>query len=334
VPIVVMLSVLRLRPFFSLAIGLAAAVAHWALAFRAIRIDELGPDKWPPIYSYGVLLVLTGVAAAVLARFVRRYIQEAVAEAEHAERADRALMQMEHELDVARNIQLGLLPSGPPALPGFDIAGMARPAAQAGGDYYDWQALADGRLVVAIADVTGHGIGPALVMAVCRAYARATAPTCVNTSDFLARMNDLIIGDIKGSRFITMAVALVAKEGSIELLSAGHGPTFLYRKATGAVERFGGNGLPLGVSDEEQFNPREHLELASGDVLVLLTDGFMEQSPPEGTMFGIDRLTATIVEHASRPAADLIAAIDKAVATYAQGAPQTDDMTAVVLRRL
>src|SRR6185503_20531019 len=111
-------------------------------------------------------------------------------EASQAERALRSVALIEQDLRVAHDIQMGLLPSDRPAITGFEVAGMARPAAHAGGDYYDWQALPDGRLVVAIADVTGHGIGPALVMAVCRAYARATAPRSHSAADFLEGMNN------------------------------------------------------------------------------------------------------------------------------------------------
>ena len=333
IPIVVMLSVLRLRPMFSLGIGIAGAAGHWALASRAMMTAHLDAPTWPVIFSYGLLIALSGAAAAVLAHVVRRYIEEAVSEAQAAEKSERALHALEHELDMARSIQLGLLPTEAPQMPGFDIAGMARPATKAGGDYYDWQPLPDGRLVVAIADVTGHGVAPALVMAVCRAYARATAPTSASASDFLERMNGLIVDDIKGQRFITMAVALVHPRGEIELLSAGHGPTFLYRQATGQVEQFGGNGLPLGIIDDEQFNPTEYLRLDPGDMLVLLTDGFMEQPSAKGEQFGAQRLADVIAQHASRRAKEVIAAIDHAVTEFADGRAQVDDVTAVVLRR-
>jgi serine phosphatase RsbU (regulator of sigma subunit) len=333
VPIVVMLSVLRLRPLFSLGIGLVAACLHWALAARAIVVADLPREVWPPVFSYGMLLALTGVAAAVLAKFVRKYIAEAVSEAEAAERAGRALLEVEHELEVARTIQMSLLPKEAPRLAGFDIAGMARPATQAGGDYYDWQELPDGRVVVAIADVTGHGVGPALVMAVCRAYARATAPRSGSAKELLERMNGLIVGDIKGQRFITMAVALIGRAGDVELLSAGHGPTYVYRGTTGKVEEFGGNGLPLGIDSDEQFDPTAYLRLESGDSLVLLTDGFMEQAGPGGELFGTRRLAQVIGKNGPRPAAELLGAIDREVKGFAAGAGQGDDMTVVVVRK-
>lgn len=334
VPIVIMLSVLRLRPVFSLALGVLAAGLHAALVMDTHRIGGTGAHELPLLYSYAVLLCLSGVAAAALAFFLRRYIREAVREAEAAERAGRELAAIEHELDIARDIQQGLLPKEPPNLAGFDIAGMARPAAQAGGDYYDWQPLPNGTLVVAIADVTGHGIGPALVMAVCRAYARATAPGSSDPADFLERINGLIVQDVVGGRFITMAVVVVGPDGSAEMVSAGHGPTFLYRASSGKTEQFGGNGLPLGVNDGEKYAPITRLHLEPGDALVLLTDGFMERSDGKGSMFGCARLADVIEANARHSAERLITEIDRAVTDFANGAPQGDDMTAVVIRRV
>jgi len=131
-----------------------------------------------------------------------------------------------------------------------------------------------------------------------------------------------------------MAVAIADPSGHIDMLSAGHGPMFLFRAATRAVEQFSGAGLPLGVVDGELYTPVDRLRLDSGDALVLLTDGFMERQGADGGMFGIERLTALIAANAARTAAELIEAIDKAVTDFAGRVPQGDDMTAVVLRRL
>lgn len=334
VPIVIMLSVLRLRPLYSLLLGLSAAIAHAALCAHTFSSGAIESNTLPVVFSYGVLLALTGAAAYVLAAFVRTYIQEAVAEAEAAERSSRELAAVSRELDIARDIQRGLMPSEPPGMEGFDIAGMARPATQAGGDYYDWQPLPDGRLIVAIADVSGHGVGPALVMAVCRAYARATVPTSRSAADFLETLNRLIINDLTSGRFITMAVALISPDGNVELLSAGHGPTFLFCAASRQVRDFGGDGLPLGLSAGERYDPTLHLRLDAGDALVLLTDGFAERLGPGGAMFGMDRLSRVIADNGKDSAARLIASIDHAATEFAGDTAQNDDMTAVVIRRV
>jgi serine phosphatase RsbU (regulator of sigma subunit) len=333
-PLVTFLSVLRLRPWFSLGTGIGAALIHIALVIQATRIANIESDHLPVLFSYGALLLVIGAAAAAVSWLTRRYVIEAVEEASQAERALRSVALIEQDLRVAHDIQMGLLPSDRPTIAGYEVAGMARPAAHAGGDYYDWQALPDGRLVVAIADVTGHGIGPALVMAVCRAYARASAPLSAGPDALLERLNDLIYEDVKGARFITMVVAVVSANGDAELVSAGHGPTLLYRAATKQVEWFGGDGYPLGIVPKESYGPRRQFHLDTGDVLVMLTDGFFEHARAgDGEQFGIDRLTSALQESAASDSAQIIAAIDKAVKDFASGAAQADDMTAVVIKR-
>lgn len=332
-PVVIVLSILRLRPRVCVAFGALAASAHLALGVSTWLRGQAPEGSLPLLLTYPVLLAITGGAAGFLAGYVRGAIKDAVRDAEAAERSTRALAVVSKELQIARDIQQSLLPTVQPDLPGLQFAGMSRPAAEAGGDYYDWQPLPDGRLAVAIADVTGHGIGPALVMAVCRAYARATAPNMPSAPEFLARLNELILSDLSGARFITMAVAVVGPDGDVDLLSAGHGPTFLYRARDGSLEEFGGTGLPLGVAEGEHYNPVTHLRLESGDALILLTDGFMEHPGPDGSLFGIARLAAVIREHATAPAATIIAALDAAVAAFAGGTAQADDMTAVVIKR-
>jgi serine phosphatase RsbU (regulator of sigma subunit) len=333
-PLVILLSILRLRPWFSFWTGFGAALIHVTLVVRATRVAQIESDHVPLLFSYGTLLLVTGIAAAVVSLMARRYVAEAVEEATTAERAQQAVALIEQDLRVAHDIQMGLLPAEKPPIDGYDVAGMARPAAQAGGDYYDWQPPPDGRLVVAIADVTGHGIGPALVMAVCRAYARAAAPAAAGPDALLQRLNDLIYEDVKGARFITMVIAVVNANGDVELVSAGHGPTLLYHASAREVKWFGGDGLPLGIMSNEKYGPRRDLRLESGDVLLMLTDGFFEYARAgDGEQFGIERLVSVLRENATKPSAQIIAAIDKSVAEFCGGAPQADDMTAVAIRR-
>ena len=335
-PLIIMLSILRLRPIISLWTGIAAGAAHAVLTITAIRIATIETTHWPLLFSYGVLLILTGITAAAIAGLVRAYVMQAVAETIAAEKTRQELANIEHDLSIARDIQMGLMPSTPPTILNFDIAGMARPAQQAGGDYYDWQQMPDGRLVVALADVTGHGIGPALVMAVCRAYARATAPSTPDPEALLAGINRLIFEDLKGSgRFITMVIAILSTDGTAELISAGHGPTLLYCKASGQISTFGGDGMPLGLDSTEQYGPHTKLKMESGDVLLLLTDGFIEwQRASDHEQFGDDRLCQTLSNCAALPARSILIAIDTAVSSFVAGAPQLDDTTAVVIRRI
>ncbi len=334
IPLVILLSILRLRPWFSFWTGVCAALLHLGLVLRAIHVDGLGRELYPVLFGYDVLIATIGMAAAAVSLMARRYVIEAVEEATAAERALHAIAVIELDLRVARDIQKGLLPLASPELAGFDVAGMARPAELAGGDYYDWQPLPDGRLAVVIADVTGHGVGPAIVMAVCRAYARAAAPVTIGPDKLMQRLNDLIYDDVKGARFITMVLAVIGIDGNVEMVSAGHGPTLLYRAATREVESLGSDGLPLGVAADQEYGPHQLLHLEPKDVLLMLTDGFFEHFRVGDTeQFGVERLNAALRDNADKSSADIITAIDKAVADFARGAPQIDDMTAVVIKR-
>lgn len=333
-PLVIALSILRLRPMFTLWSGIGCAAAHWALVIATVAHEHVDRHQWPALLTYGVLLAATGAACAMISTQARAYVREAVDEASARGEKQRALSLIAHDLDVARQIQQGLMPSQPPKIAGFDVAGFARPAQETGGDYYDWQPLSDGRLVVVLADVTGHGIGPAIVMAVCRAYARAAAPGSADSAAILEQVNSLIFEDLGCSgRFVTMVIAILSSDGGVQLVSAGHGPTLLYRAATGAIERFGGDGIPLGIDAEEKFGPPRYLKLEKGDSLLLLTDGFMEWPRSDGEQFGIERLEEAHRKYAGESAEGLIKGLDAEVGGFVRGAEQRDDTTVVAVKR-
>jgi serine phosphatase RsbU (regulator of sigma subunit) len=249
-----------------------------------------------------------------------------------SERASRE--KLERDLDLARSIQQGLLPSGPPEIEGFEIAGWSQPADQTGGDYYDWQPLPDGRLAVTLADVTGHGIGPALVTAVCRAYARASFPSQEELGTLVNRINELLVEDLTTGRFVTFVVACLDPAAHrIQLLSAGHGPLYLYTASDGQVQEFMAHDIPFGVAPEVGYGPPQELDLAPGDLLVLITDGFFEWANAAGEQFGTARLRETIRTTSSLPPDEMISRIYASVREFVGDTTQDDDLTAVVLKR-
>jgi serine phosphatase RsbU (regulator of sigma subunit) len=334
VPLLPLMSVLRLRPNWTLGTGSVLVLVQLLLTIRAIHATAALPEARAVYFVYCGLLALIVIAAVEVSQAMRGHVREAAAEAAAHERADREVFRMNHDLAIARDIQQGLLPRRAPQLAGFEIIGMNRPADQTGGDYYDWQELPDGRLAVVLADVSGHGIGPAIVMAVCRAYARSTAPTVRDPAAMLSRLNELIGDDLPSDRFITLVVAVLASDGSVQLISAGHGPTLLYRAREETVTEFDGDGVPLGVIPGEQYGPTQSLTLDEGDVLMMLTDGFFEWSRPgDGEAFGIPRLEQALRAAASADASTILRCIDESVRRFCNGSPQSDDMTAIVIKR-
>lgn len=245
-----------------------------------------------------------------------------------------ARARIERDLSIARDIQRDLLPNEVPKLPGFDLAAWSLPADETGGDYYDWQVLPGNKVAISLADATGHGIGPALVTAVCRAYARASFPSENDIGLALDRINDLLVEDLTDGRFVTFVVALLdVPSRRLQLLSAGHAPLFLYRAADRRVHEFDAHHIPFGIAAQAGYGPPSTIQMEVGDILVLITDGFFEWANPQAEMFGTERLAEHILAAKDQTAADMIQTLYKAVKDFSGGTKQMDDVTAVILKR-
>jgi serine phosphatase RsbU (regulator of sigma subunit) len=239
------------------------------------------------------------------------------------------------KLAIARDIQRGLLPQTPPTADGFDIAGWSEAADETGGDFYDWIETPHGDIVFVLADVTGHGVGPSLMAAVCRAYARATLVEASPIEPLLERLNKLVHGDARSGQFVTFFAGVLSPASRVlTVLSAAHGPILVYRAKERAVEETPTHGLPLGVIEELATDPGTRLVLEPGDVLMVVSDGFFEWANTEGEQFGHERLAAALLASADRPAAEIIEFVRSEVYRFTVGTTQPDDMTALVVRAL
>jgi len=241
---------------------------------------------------------------------------------------------MRRDLEVAREIQSGLLPKSPPVLPGWDVAGWTRAADETGGDCYDWMPVADGRLLIVIGDATGHGIGPALVSAEARALVRGTVTQTQDLPRILPHVNDLLGEDLREGTFVTAFIGFLDPAGGvIEYASAGQGPILSFSAGSGAVAEHPTHGTPLGMFPGMEYDPPARVALAPGDMLLLFTDGFFEWADPESVQFGSDRLAEVVSRHRHLPAAEIIQAVYEAVVAFARGTSQADDCTAVIVKR-
>jgi len=245
------------------------------------------------------------------------------------------LEKVERDLDIARGIQQGLLPTSAPHTPGFRVEGWSLPADETGGDYFDWMTLPDGRTLITLADVTGHGIGPALIVAVCRAYMRAAATgDDVALSQAVERVNDLLVEDMPDGRFVTAAIGVLDHERSeMKIVSAGQGPLLFRHAGTGETELWGADDLPLGIAPGISLDNPRRVAFEPGDALVLTTDGFFEWANAGGEQYGMDRLRAFVGEHAGLEPSAFIRALYDDVRAFSGGTVQPDDLTAVVVKR-
>jgi serine phosphatase RsbU (regulator of sigma subunit) len=338
--ILISLATLRLSPALCVLAGAVSALGYVAVFLATLHSfpDAPGRRAMPPqvFVVYPVMLLCAGMVAAGVARQIRRHVIAALLEAQTRAETRVQLDRVEYGLKVARSIQMGLLPRRAPSLPGYDVAGWSQPAEQTGGDYYDWTELRGGRVMFTVADAAGHGIGPALLVAACRAYFRAVAARDDPLERVAAQVDALVAGDAVDGRFITAAIALLdPARHQLSLYSAGHAPTYLYVASTDEVTTFDADQPPLGAGagGADDDSPARVLSLAPGDALVLLTDGFFESPDSRGEQLGIRRLGESIRRHHSLPADALIRRLHEEVLEFSRGVPQSDDLTAVVIKR-
>src|SRR5437667_10557315 len=205
---------------------------------------------------------------------------------------------LDHDLEIARDIQRILLPSEAPVIPGFEIAGINIPARHVSGDYFDYIKVDDERLGVAIADVSGKGVPASIIMAICRSVLRSQATGNPSPADVLQKVNRQIYPDIKEDMFISMAYVILDHAHNTTLLSrAGHDAPLLYQRATETVTPVKPLGMVVGIDSGrvfERITGDFALTLEQDDCLLLYTDGVTEALDANGDEFGFDRLVQCV----------------------------------------
>lgn len=241
---------------------------------------------------------------------------------------------LQAELAIAKRIQQGLLPEAAQQLAGFDIFGWNQPADETGGDFYDFRRLHDDKLLFMIADIAGHGLGPALLAAQCAAFERAVFSMSENLEAGITRINELLCEHIPDDRFATAFLGLIqAGQDHIQAISAGHEPVFVYRAETQMVENIPVTALALGIFHSSVYDEWQRIRLAPGDALVALTDGFVEAEDRHGEALGSQRIIESIRAAGGRDAEAILAALREAFMRHIHGTRQTDDLTAIIIKR-
>ncbi len=241
---------------------------------------------------------------------------------------------MERELQIARQVQINLLPHSLPESAGWDFGAHWQPAREVAGDFYDFNWHADGSLSLVIADVTDKGMPAALYMALSRSIVRASLAQTGDLAEGINQVNRLICADNSYGMFVTLFYArLNPHTGELRYVNAGHNPPLLLHAGTGQLERLTRTGIALGVDDSRTYR-EQSVQMLPGDLILLYTDGLTEAPDPDGHEFGEDRLQAALLESAALPATQLGERLEQIVEAHLNGGAPQDDLTLVIVRRL
>src|SRR5947207_4304589 len=244
---------------------------------------------------------------------------------------------LDHDLEIARDIQRILLPSEAPAINGFQISGVNAPARQVSGDYFDYIQVDQERLGVAIADVSGKGVPASLIMAICRSVLRSQAAENPSPADVLQKVNRQLYPDIKEDMFISMAYLILDHaHNGVVLSRAGHDAPLLYKRQSQTVTPVKPPGMVVGIDSGNVFDRLTAdfaVPLERDDCLVLYTDGVTETLNAEGDEFGVDRMRQSVRASATNGAQAIVRKIIEDVRDFTGSIPQNDDITLIAIRK-
>ncbi|HAK06835.1 MAG TPA: hypothetical protein DCO65_06155 [Spartobacteria bacterium] len=244
---------------------------------------------------------------------------------------------LDHDLEIARDIQRILLPSEAPSVNGFEISGINIPARQVSGDYFDYIKVDDERLGVAIADVSGKGVPASLIMAICRSVLRSQATQNPSPADVLQKVNRQLYPDIKEDMFISMAYLILDHAHNGVILSrAGHDAPLLYKSSSQTVTPLKPPGMVLGIDSGNVFDRLTSdvaVPLERDDCLVLYTDGVTEAIDTEGNEFGLERVIQSLRASAMNGASAIVTRLIDDLRNFVGSHPQNDDITLIAIRK-
>jgi hypothetical protein len=319
---------------FRLASGETVALFASLYAVVAVRLvgESLVTRQSPPFLSlilFALLLIVCfAISWAVSRRLENRFLSRW--RAESARHRDR--LRMKQELEYAREIQLSMLPREAPQLDWLDIAALSLPATEVGGDYYDYFDLGPGRLALVVGDVTGHGVASGLVLSGVRSSLNLLRDDMATPSAVLDRVNLMLKRTSAPRMHMTLAVAVLERAGRTAVVSTAGHPPLLARRADGGVIEVGSGSFPLGAMERARYG-EDRIALATGDVLLLYSDGLVETIGSGGDQFGWERLTAILEDLDGEMTAKAIRdRILREVWDFKGDAAQVDDVTMVVVR--
>lgn len=280
-------------------------------------------NKTEGVFDLTDELLASALAAQCAVALQRARMMEALIEGEKLRR----------EVEVARTVQMSTLPETMPSVHGYDVFGVFHPADLTGGDTFDLVMLEQG-LFILMGDATGHGVAPALSATQMQAMLRAAFRCGADLATAYRHVNDQLAEDLPEDRFVTAFMAFLDPEAHrVEWHSGGQGP-IMHLKADGDCERFQPTFFPMGAMPLAASKPPEELTMDPGDILILLSDGIYEYHDPDGEQFGEDRVEALVRAHSDAGTMEIAEHILAELRAFARGAPQLDDVTVVLVKRV
>jgi sigma-B regulation protein RsbU (phosphoserine phosphatase) len=268
------------------------------------------------------LNILTTLASVASIRVENAGLTEARFERERLER----------ELELATEIQQRFQPSGPPIVEGYEFQGISFSCYEIGGDYYDFIERHDGRILVALGDVSGKGTAAALLMSSLHAAIHGQITARRTLEETITSVNEYLAENTPANRFVTLfAAELDPASGAIKFINAGHNPPLLAR-ADGSIEQLESGGLPLGIMPFSEYESGT-AELRPGDALVIYSDGVSEANNLAEEEFGMDRLEQVIRENLGSSASRIRDRVEQALSNFTGTAAPNDDITLVIVKR-
>jgi len=275
------------------------------------------------MFTTGDLKLLSAIASMAAVSIYNSRLVEALKDSER----------MKRELEIAESIQKGLLPRQVPRVEGVELAGRCQSAKNVGGDYYDFLQGEDGSLGIIIADVSGHNVGSALMMAIARSVLRSEFLRNGSPAEMLTAANRILFPDMDAAGlFLTLFIANYNPNSKVlRFANAGHNPPFLYRLIKDTFLPLDTEGMVIGVVEEMGFEERQ-INLHRGDILVFYTDGLIEAVDSKGNRFGIERLRSLVRRNSDIPAEEILNKIYAEVSQYSRDMDQYDDITTVIMK--
>lgn len=290
---------------------------------QVLGVITLAGKPHGEIFTAGDAKLVSTIATQVAIAINNARLLEAQREAERVRR----------EMEIAAHIQQSLLPDHPPVVPGLALVGRCLPATNVGGDYYDLLVDDAGRLTLIIADVSGHSVGSALMMAMARAILRREIAEGKSPAAVLSDTNAAMLHDLTNAGlFITMFCAQYdPATRRLTFANGGHNPPLLRRAADEQILSLDSDGMLVGILEDVVYE-EQTITLNSNDVLLLYTDGIVEARNPAGEQFGEERLRELLADFGVLPLPALADRIYKAVSEHSQGVAQQDDITLLILK--